>query len=183
MWQTCQGQAGPIPAPDEQKLVSPAEGTLQAGPGPSWGSQSRPQGPPRARTDSVQKPLEEPVGQAPLGRWNGFCKSPAPAPRSSLPTAHPNPSCERPPTAGPQFPPQALTHAPHTSPQSSQVPAPPPWARGRQSGPAHGCWTCPLIRRSCLSVPHDMLHMYTLPGGKQPGAWQEKSARRDAGAG
>lgn len=112
-----------------------------------------------------------------------------PAPRSFLPAARPNRNCGHPPPTRPQFPAPSPSLCPHgfgmcithhTPPnRASWDPAPPPWARGSQSGLAHGCWTCPRVA-SPASVPHDMLHMYSLPGGDaDPGARRENEGWKD----
>lgn len=136
-----------------------------------------------------RSPWRAPWATLPWADGTGFCRSPAATPRSFLPTAHPNLNCEHPPPMGPQFPAPSPSCAPvapacasfthHTPPnRASWVPAPPPWARGSVR-------SCPRLldmstrHCSCLSVPHDMLHIYTLPGGEaDPGAWHENEGWR-----
>lgn len=70
-----------------------------------------------------------------------------------------------------------LWHVHHTPPKrASWVPAPLPWARGSQVLPT----ATGHIHMSPASVPHDMLHIYTFPGGEaDPGAWCENEGWKD----
>lgn len=59
-----------------------------------------------------------------------------------------------------------IIHTPHTSQQSFLGASPSTVGKGQSVRSCPRLLDTSTRHRSCLSVPHDMLHIYTLPGGE-----------------